>query len=75
LGWGSANDSEHLVLSYDKIWIDLLGNSESIRKWDELRLTQDVYDYTFYAVFQDHKWKVSFMQVPVNANGNAMRPQ
>ena len=62
LGWSTASDESGLVVSNDSIWVTLLGN-EAINTWDTLKLTQDVYNYVFYAVFRDHKWDVSFKTV------------
>ena len=62
LGWSTSNDRTGLVESYDVIFVDALGNS-AIHTWDEQELNADVYDYTFYAVFEDHYWDIKFFVV------------
>ncbi len=62
LGWSTTPDLTGMVITNDPMWNTITGN-EPINTWDQLRLTEDVYDYTFYAIFQDHKWNISFETV------------
>lgn len=59
LGWSTTNDRTGLVETYDDIWVTSLAQ-ESINKWNELRLTDGVTDYTFYAVFEPHRYGIRF---------------
>ena len=67
LGWGTQNDRAHLVETYDKNWESIL-NEEPIHTWDELQLEPDNYDYTFYAIFEDHYWDINFYIVEDNGD-------
>lgn len=59
LGWSTTNDRTGLVETYDDVWVTSLAQ-ESINKWSELRLTDGVTDYTFYAVFEPHRYGIRF---------------
>lgn len=67
IGWSTTPDRDGLVESYDTNWVSLLGN-EAVHRWSELQLEEDVFDYTFYAVFEDHHWEISFYTVDDNGN-------
>jgi hypothetical protein len=54
-GWSTTNDTTGLISSADAT------AEEQQAAWDELTLDNDVYDYTFYAVFTIHKWNIRFL--------------
>ena len=69
LGWSTTNDRNGLVETYDAV-AGGLGIAEK-HDWAKQKLTADKYDYTFYAVFEDHYWDISFYVVE---NGGSLTP-
>lgn len=67
IGWSTTPDRDGLIESYDTNWVNLLGN-EAVHKWSTLQIEEGVFDYTFYAVFEDHHWEISFYTVDDNGN-------
>lgn len=61
LGWGSSNDRSGLIETYDDIANGL--NIPLVHDWSKQKLVEDQFDYTYYAVFEDHYWKISFYVV------------
>lgn len=61
LGWSlSNNPKDTLIESYD-VNLNLRGESDRIRHtWKDLKLDKDQHDYTFYAVFDDHFYNITF---------------
>lgn len=56
-GWSTTNDSIGLIGSVDNTPDQ---NAEAWVKAFETLFKEDVYDYTFYAVFTIHKWTMTF---------------
>lgn len=59
LGWSTTNDRTGLVETYDDVWVTSLAQT-SIKNWGELRLIDGMTDYTFYAVFEPHRYGIRF---------------
>ena len=59
LGWSQTNDRSGLVISYDEVWVKSLGQVP-INNWNQLKLDQNIKNYTFYAVFEPHYYGIKF---------------
>ena len=66
LGWSTTNDRNGLVETYDEVATGL--ELPATHTWKNLRLEKDKYDYTFYAVFEDHNWNISFYIVEADGS-------
>ena len=66
LGWSTTNDRNGLVETYDEVATGL--GLPITHTWKDLKLEKDKYDYTFYAVFEDHHWNISFYMVEADGN-------
>lgn len=54
LGWGTGNNKESLIETYDDKWLNYAPGNVSKKNWGTQQLIPGVYDYTFYAVFDYH---------------------
>ena len=65
LGWAYPNNTkESIVLSNtgtDRDGNLVVPEDERIDEWANLRITADVYDYTFYAIFDSHKYVMTWI--------------
>lgn len=66
LGWSTTNDRNGLVETYDDIATGL--GITAKHDWSKQKLVENQYDYTYYAVFEDHYWKISFYTVEADGS-------
>ena len=62
-GWSTTNDMSGLISSAKAT------AEEQQAAWDKLTLTSGVKDYTFYAIFTVHQWRISYL---AGANENSL---
>lgn len=66
LGWGTTNNRGGLIETYDEVATGL--GLSATHLWKDQKLEKDKYDYTFYAVFEDHCWNISFYIVEADGS-------
>lgn len=66
LGWSTTNDRGGLVETYDDVATGL--GISATHLWKNMKLERNQYDYTYYAVFEDHYWNISFYVVEADGS-------